>query len=274
MNNNGLSKPPPPLPLRVFLVDDEPLAVRRLTRLLEATNAVEIAGSATEPEAALRQIPELAAGLDALFLDIQMPGLNGFELLAKLETYPPVVFTTAFDQYALQAFEVYSIDYLLKPVSAERLAKTLDKIEKRRANSDANVGELQKAIEKAAAAFAEKQNARTRPLERLPSRTGGRVRLIEIARVTHFFAEDKITFAATADNQLFPIDVSIAELENRLENQNFVRVHRSALLNTAFIQEVHGWFSGRVLVRIKDDKKTEIVVARDRVRILKEFLGM
>lgn len=270
MNNNGLPKSP----LRVFLVDDEPLAVRRLTRLLAETNLVEIAGSTTEPETALRAIPELAAGLDALFLDVQMPGLNGFELLGKLETYPPVVFTTAFDHYALQAFEVYSIDYLLKPVSAERLAKTLDKIEKRRAEKNSNAADLRKAVEQAATSFAANQNLKPRLLTRLPSRVGGRVQLVEIARVTHFFAEDKLTFAATDDNKLFPVDFAINDLEKRLENQNFVRIHRAALLNADFIAEVHGWFSGRVLVRLKDGKKTELAVARDRVRILKDFLGM
>lgn len=272
--NTKLASPLPPLPLRVYLVDDEPLAVRRLTRLLNETGRVEIAGSAIEPATALDEIKNQAANLDALFLDVQMPGLNGFELLARLATYPPVVFTTAFDQYALQAFEVYSIDYLLKPVTAARLEKTLDKLEKWRAAKNTNVAELQKIIELAAASFVKNQNAPVRSLDRLPSRMGGRVQFVEISQVTHFFAEDKLTFAATAENKFFPIDFSIADLEKRLENQRFVRIHRSALVNADFIQEVNGWFSGRVLVKLRDYKKTELVVARDRVRVLKDFLEM
>lgn len=271
---NNKSAFPPPLLLRVYLVDDEPLAVRRLTRLLNETGRVEIAGSSIEPETALREINNLAANLDALFLDVQMPGLNGFELLARFETYPPVVFTTAFDQYALQAFEVYSIDYLLKPIAAARLEKTLDKLEKWRVEKNSDAAELRKIIERAASAFHSNQDAPPRPLERLPSRMGGRVQFVEISQITHFFAEDKLTFAATMENKSFPIDFSIADLEKRLENQKFVRIHRSVLVNAAFIQEVHGWFSGRVLVKLKDHKKTELSVARDRVRVLKGFLQM
>ncbi len=269
-------KPPQPLAapplLRVYLVDDEPLAVRRLTRLLNDTGAVEIRGGTTEVETALREIPGLAANLDAVFLDVQMPGLNGFELLARLETYPPVVFTTAFDHYAVQAFEVHSIDYLLKPVGAERLAKTLDKLRIRRDEKSSNNLELQQLIERAAAALTHRQDAPARSLERLASRTGGRVQFVEIAQITHFFAEDKLVFAHTADNKLFPVDFSVHELEQRLANQNFVRIHRRALVSADWIETVHGWFSGCVLVRLKDRQKTELTVARDRVRVLKDFL--
>src|SRR5581483_823611 len=104
----------------------ERLAVQRLSRLLEATGRVEIAGSATDPEEALAFLRETR--VDVLFLDIQMPGMTGFELLAQLPDPPVVVFTTAFDRYALNAFEVNSIDYLLKPIEPERLEKALDKL--------------------------------------------------------------------------------------------------------------------------------------------------
>ena len=114
--------------MRAFLVDDEPLALRRLTRLLEATGRVEIAGSATDPEKAIEFLG--ANSVDVLFLDIQMPGMNGFEMLGRLPSAPWVVFTTAYDEYALQAFAVNSIDYLLKPVEAAQLERTLNKLER------------------------------------------------------------------------------------------------------------------------------------------------
>ena len=110
--------------LRVFLIDDEPLALKRLARLLRATGRVEIIGSSTDPESTLDLLD--AVSMDALFLDIQMPGLNGFELLSRLSSQPLVVFTTAFDQYALRAFEVNSIDYLLKPIEAEHLDRAAE----------------------------------------------------------------------------------------------------------------------------------------------------
>src|SRR5437764_13555987 len=114
--------------LRAYIVDDERLAVQRLTRLLEATGRVQIAGSATDPEAALAFLR--GHEVDVVFLDIQMPGLTGFELLEQLERNPRVIFTTAYDQYALAAFAVNSIDYLLKPIESGRLDRALNKLER------------------------------------------------------------------------------------------------------------------------------------------------
>ncbi len=176
--------------LRAYLVDDEPLALKRLTRLLEATGRVRIAGSATDPEAALAYLA--AHDVDVLFLDIQMPGMTGFELLARLPAPPPVVFTTAYDRYAVKAFEVNSLDYLLKPVEKPRLAATLDKLERLRGGPARP--DLRAVVAEVAAAL------RTGPAfpDRIASRSGERVQLVELAHVTHFFARDKLTFAASA----------------------------------------------------------------------------
>ncbi len=250
--------------LKIFLIDDEPLALKRLSRLLLETEKVEIIGQTSEPLKALQIIPTLT--LDAIFLDIQMPELTGFELLQKLENYPPVIFTTAFDEFALKAFEVYSIDYLLKPIESERLEKALEKLEKIVAekSNETNLN-LQKLLE----------NLTPKPtLERLPSRIGGKVQIIDVKEITHFFAEDKMTFARQIEGKNFPLDFSLNELENRLEKRTFLRVHRNSIVNVNFIEEVHGWFSGQVVIRLKTTKKTEIIVARDRVKILKEFLGL
>src|ERR1700704_2081856 len=114
--------------MRAYLVDDERLAVERLTRLLHATGRVTIAGSETDPVAALAFLR--ATPVDVLFLDIQMPGLTGFELLEQLDRDVTVVFTTAYDRYALDAFGVSSLDYLLKPIESDRLDQALDKVER------------------------------------------------------------------------------------------------------------------------------------------------
>lgn len=254
--------------LKVFLIDDEPLAIRRLSRLLNETGRAEIVGNTTEPASVVEMLPNLS--LDALFLDIQMPDLNCFELLAKLENYPPVIFTTAFDEYALQAFEVNSLDYLLKPIEAARLEAALTKLEKRRREHlRAAPIDLEKIIQNLAASLAPQ-----RTLERFPSRVGGRVQFVSVAEITHFFAQDKLTFANTVEGKQFPLDFSIAEIEKKVDARTFIRIHRNALVNTAFIEEVHGWFSGRVLVRLKDKPRSELVVARDRVRVLKDALNI
>ncbi len=109
-------------------------------------------------------------------------------------------------------------------------------------------------------------------LDRVASRAGERVQLLELDRVTHFFAQDKLTFAV-AGGKNYCVDHSIAELEQKLDPQRFIRIHRSTLLNLDWVQEVDSWFSGRVLVRLKDERRTELTVARDRVRQLKARLG-
>jgi two-component system LytT family response regulator len=251
--------------LRVFLVDDEALALKRLARLLQATGRVEIAGSATDPEAALDFLAK--ENVDALFLDIEMPGLNGFEMLARLQSQPFVIFTTAYDQYALRAFEVNSIDYLLKPVEAEQLDRALAKLERLRATG-APV-ELRAVLEQLAAAHGSRGPDYP---DRIASRVGDRVLFIGLRSVTHFVAKDKLTYGVT-DEKSHVVDSSISELEQRLDPKKFIRIHRSTLLNLDWVHEAHSSFAGGMVVRLKDAKRTELPVARDRVRALKERLG-
>lgn len=255
--------------LRVFLIDDEPLALKRLSRLLAETGKIEIIGQTTEPLKALQIVPKIEA--DAIFLDIQMPELTGFELLQKLETYPPVIFTTAFDEFALKAFEVFSIDYLLKPIENERLEKALEKLEKLGSEKQADAANLQKLLANLAK---ESLTESARPFDKIASRIGGKVLILNVSEIVRFYSEDKITFARNAAGKRFPVEQSLKELEDKLDRRIFLRIHRNSIINTNFIEEVHGWFSGKVLVRLKDDRKTEIVAARERVKILKEFLGM
>lgn len=247
-------------PIRAYVVDDEPLAVERLTRLLRQTGRVEIAGTATDPVDAAAWLR--ANEPDVLFLDIEMPGLNGFALLEQLDTQPYVVFTTAYDRYALRAFAVHSIDYLLKPVAAAELHRALDKLVRIRSGS-----EPRPDVREAVAAM-------TRYPARLPSRVGDRIEFVDLEQVTHFYSEDKLTYAATAGGKAHVIDSPIADLEARLDPEQWLRVHRSTLLHLPFVQELHGFFGGRVIVRLKDGRRTEVAVARERVAALKSKLGL
>jgi two-component system LytT family response regulator len=249
--------------LRAFVVDDEKLAVDRLVRLLDATGRVVIAGTSTDPEDALERLRR--ADVDVLFLDIQMPGLTGFDLLERLDRDLPVIFTTAYDRYALEAFAVNSIDYLLKPVDPHRLNRSLDKLNRLSRESRPDVRAL--ARELAA------QLAPGRRLDRIASRVGERTTLLDVTRITHFFSKDKLTFAATNGRE-HVIDYTLSDLEERLDSKRFVRIHRATIVNTAYVQELDAWVDGGVIVRLKDEKKTELSVARDRVRELKERLGI
>jgi len=251
--------------LRAYIVDDERLAVQRLTRLLEASGRVEIAGSTTDPEAALDFLKTRA--VDVLFLDIQMPGLTGFELLDRLDAHPLVIFTTAYDRYALNAFAVNSIDYLLKPIEPDRLEHALDKLERLRVPGQEPPDVRALARQLAA------ELAPARRLERIASRVGERTTVLETSRISHFVAKDKLTFAIVNGRE-HVIDYTLADLEARLDSRRFVRIHRGTVVNASFVQELFPAVDGGVLVRLKDEQKTELSVARDRVRELKERLGI
>lgn len=193
-----------------------------------------------------------------------MPELSGFELLQKLGIYPPVIFTTAFDEFALDAFEVYAIDYLLKPVSFKRLDKSIEKLEKiRQEKTEQPTKNIQMLLESL--------SPKT-PLVRLPSRIGRKVQILNVNEVIFFFAQEKMTFAHTLENKNLPINNSLIDLENRLESNVFLRVNRNLIINVNFIEDVR--FGNRVTVRLKDAKKTEILVPHERVKSLRDFLGM
>jgi two-component system LytT family response regulator len=249
--------------MRAYVVDDERLAVERLTRLLNATGRVTIAGSTTDPVAALEFLR--ATPVDVLFLDIQMPGLTGFELLEQLDRDVTVVFTTAYDRYALDAFGVNSLDYLLKPIEADRLEQALDKVERFAGQARPDVRAL--ARELAA------QLAPNRRLERIASRVGERTAVLDVARVSHFTSKDKLTFAVVNGHE-HVIDQTLTELEAQLDARRFARIHRATIVNIGFVQELFPAVDGGVLVRLRDETKTELSVARDRVRVLKGRLGI
>jgi len=257
--------------MKAFLVDDESLALKRLERMLAVTGRVEIAGTSMDPVEAVEAI--LKTKPDVLFLDIEMPGMTGFQMLSKLDArqQPLIVFTTAYDRYALEAFGVNSVDYLLKPIEASQLTRALDKVDRMRRGIEARPDVLQ-LLERITALAAAGGPQATYP-DRIASRTGERVELIELARVTHFFARDKLTYAATAAKN-HVVDQTIQELEQKLDPRKFVRIHRGILLNLDYVHELHTWFAGRMMVRLKDEKHTELTVSRDRVRALKERLGV
>lgn len=252
--------------VRAYLVDDEPLALERLRRLLAQSDRVEVVGSTTEPEEAVAALT--SNPVDLVFLDIQMPRLNGFEVLSRLPVQPLVIFTTAYDQYALKAFAVNSIDYLLKPIDPEQLERALNKIDRLRGES-ATHPDLHALISSLADSL-----RKTQPeyLERIASRLGERLWFIDLARVTHFYAEDKLTYAV-ADGKSYCVDYTIADLEDKLDPKKFLRIHRSTMVNVAWIKEVAALPGGGLNVRLRDPKETDLTVARDRAREFKSRLG-
>jgi two-component system LytT family response regulator len=253
--------------LRAYLVDDEPLALERLRRLLERTGRVEVTGSTTEPEKAVAELT--ANPPDVCFLDIQMPRLNGFEVLARLPSQPIVVFTTAYDQYALQAFGVNSVDYLLKPVEPESLDRALTKVERLRGSGPVAQPDLQGLLKQLTNSLRE---AKPEYPDRIASRLGDRLWFLDLARVTHFYAEDKLTYAVS-EGKAYCVDYTITELEKKLDPKKFLRIHRSTVVHVDWIKEVASLPGGALNLRLKDGKDTDLTVARDRAREFKERVG-
>ena len=226
--------------LRAYLVDDEPLALERLRRLLQQTGKVEVIGSTTEPEQAVAALT--ADPPDVCFLDIQMPRLNGFDVLGQLPRQPIVIFTTAYDQYALEAFGVNSVDYLLKPIEPEAVERAIKKVETLRESGPVAQPDYQELLQQITESVRE---ATPGYPERIASRLGDRIWFIELNGVTHFYAEDKLTYAVS-DGKAYSVDHTISDLEKKLDPRKFFRIHRGIVVNLSWIQEVASLPGGNV----------------------------
>jgi len=253
--------------LRAYLVDDEPLALERLRRLLQQTGKVEVIGSTTEPEQAVAALT--ADPPDVCFLDIQMPRLNGFDVLGQLPRQPIVIFTTAYDQYALEAFGVNSVDYLLKPIEPEAVERAIKKVETLRESGPVAQPDFQALLKQITDSVRE---VTAEYPERIASRLGDRIWFLDLNDVTHFFAEDKLTYAVF-NGKAYCVDHAIADLEAKLDPKKFFRIHRSTVVNLAWIKEVASLPGGMLSVRLKDTKRTDLTVARDRAREFKMRVG-
>jgi len=213
-----------------LIIDDEQLARQRLKRLLEPFDEINIIGEAANGLEALNLIDKLKPQL--LFLDIEMPVLNGFELLERLSMQPKVVFTTAYDQYAIKAFEEGSIDYLLKPVEKDRLEKTITRL-------NTHQTEHQQIPIAALLQQLQPKNA----AKNLTVKIGDRILLIKPADIVYAEAEDKYVFIYTSDGKKHITDYTITGLEQKLSEQ-FMQINRGAIINTDFIKEIRKGFNG------------------------------
>ncbi len=214
--------------MRVIIVDDEPLARAVLREHLGAHADVEIVGECANGFEAVKAIAELAP--DLVFLDIQMPKLDGFEVVELAGAKTHYVFVTAYDQFALRAFDVHALDYLLKPFTRERLAQALAHARERLA-APATQGE------DAMRALVSEAQARHQPLERILIRDGARVQVIPVARIDYIEAQDDYV-AICSEGRQWLKNQRMAELENQLDPQAFLRVHRSYIVNLGTIARI------------------------------------
>jgi two-component system LytT family response regulator len=251
--------------LKAVLVDDEALALRRLQRLLRDEPDIEVVAVAENGRKAVELTETLKP--DLLFLDIQMPGLTGFDVIRRLRHMPVVIFTTAFDEYALEAFETTAVDYLLKPVEKARLRKALDKLRRLR-NLEGPAGLVQRLDE--VLRVLESKKARN-CITHVPTRIGDRILVLPVADAAYFYAAEKYTFLVSGERE-YILDRTLADLVAVLDPARFVRIHRSTIVNVENVKEIVGLLGGRYLCRLKQPPK-ELQVSRSMVPNLRRILG-
>jgi two-component system, LytTR family, response regulator len=260
-------------PIRVVIVDDEPIARRGIRQLLAPHQDVEIAGEARNGREAVQMLRAIAP--DLVFLDVQMPELDGFGVLRQLDAprLPAVIFVTAHDTFAVRAFELHAIDYLVKPVHEARFEDALQRARERFASR--NTAELSRRLSELLANGARPGAAASPdPPRRLVIATGGTDLVLDVAEIAWIEADDYYA-AVHAGGRRHLLRESLASLEQRLGGSRFVRVHRSAMVNLEHVREIRARMSGDSVVVLRNG--TEIPLSRrrrDRVaRAVRRFAG-
>jgi DNA-binding LytR/AlgR family response regulator len=270
------------MPLTVLIIDDEPLARQELLYLLQSVEGVEVVAQGSNGIEAVELVRTHKP--DAVFLDVQMPGLDGFAVLKKLmdkkTEMPHVVFATAFDRYAVRAFEVNAVDYLLKPFDRKRVLQTVEKVRTRIASkssleisageattTDARLDELLRLVEE-----------RTQPAKPASSkvivRTQGRLLLVDQREICFASIEGGEISVVTRGMEGQSNCRTLEELMDQLDPDVFWRAHRSFVVNIQHIREVVPWFKSSYQLRMDDTKKTEIPVSRAQTKRLKELFNL
>jgi two-component system LytT family response regulator/two-component system response regulator LytT len=256
--------------LRAIVVDDEALARDELCFQLQQLGEVEVVAQAGNGMEALSAIERNDP--DLVFLDVQMPGLTGFEVARRLledEQAPAVVFVTAFDQHAIEAFEVNAVDYLLKPVDAARLEQAVGRARKR-LTSDRNGLPLNDQLQR----FVKMMTGRQARREQVAVKVGERFLLVQAEEIIYASLADESINIVTGQVSGTSNYRTLDDLQARLDPEVFWRVHRSHLVNINKIKEIVPWFSRNYILRMKDAKATEIPVSRSQTKRLREYLKL
>lgn len=245
-----------------LLIDDEKIARTRLSRILANFGELfQIIGEAKNGEEGLEMIQRLKP--DLIFLDIQMPGKTGLELLNELEQFPIVIFCTAYEEYALQAFNTLALDYLVKPVEQERLQLTVEKL--KRARERIGKPQLEALMELV------NQQTETKKLHSIPHKIGDRVILIKPEKIAYFSANEKYVDFYTLDGSKYMTELSLKKLEERLPAA-FKRVHRGVIVNSDHIKEFRKYFRGKYILVLDDVNHTKLETGRSYTEEIKEFI--
>ena len=254
--------------VKTLIVDDEKMARRELVYLLDQDQRFEVGGEAASGRKAIASLKESDFGL--VLLDIKMPGVSGIEVarfLDELKDPPHLVFTTAYDEYAIEAFQLAAVDYLLKPISEERFVETLDRVWKQ---IDEN--EVEKVMSEKIDSLLDMFDDKKVDPGKVAVEDNGRYRLLDYESVFYFSTAEKKVRAHT-ESDSFPTNFKLKDLEDRLPSY-FFRVHRSYIVNLSEVKEVIPWFKGKYQVVMADSTDHEIPVSRSKVKKLNQLLNL
>jgi two-component system, LytTR family, response regulator len=249
--------------IRTLIVDDEPLARRRIRRMLARHPDVDVIGECANGREAIAAIREQHPAL--VFLDVQMPEVDGFAVLERIsaEVMPLIIFVTAYDQYALRAFDVYALDYLLKPFDRRRFDQALQRAKSRLFNERSDVSER-------ALALLEELRAQQSHLERMVIKAGGRAFFLKTEEIDWIEAEGKYV-RLHVGKESYLVREAISQIEAQLDPKRFLRIHRSTIVNLDRVRELQPWFHNDYRVILRDG--TELMLSRSCRKRLSELLG-
>ncbi|MCC3160561.1 LytTR family DNA-binding domain-containing protein [Hymenobacter sp. 15J16-1T3B] len=262
--------------MTAFVVEDEPLAARRLTELLRRQEPpVQVLATADSVEAAVALLQSAPQSPDVLFLDIHLADGLSFELFDKVQVRCPVIFTTAYDQYALRAFKVNSIDYLLKPIDEDELARALHKLRAMRAAAPAAPAAPVPAFDAAALAqmLQQLQPQQHQYKKQFVVKVGEHLKVVPVEQVSYFFSLEKATFVQTRENRRFVLDQTLEQLEKLLDPQQFFRLNRAYLVHHEAIQDIIHYTNSRLKTVLQPTApEGDVLVSRERVNAFRQWL--
>jgi len=242
--------------VRALVCEDEPLAMRAMREYLKDVSWIEVVGEATNGKDALRLIHKLEP--DLVFLDVRMPGMTGVEVLEAVEHHPAVVFTTAYDEYAISAFDLGAVDYLVKPFGRDRLVQTLDRVRVRLVGEGRSWSDARRPA-----------TPRERYSERIFARHRGALVPLSVADIRRVDAVEGGVSVVTQRGH-FDLDVTLGEMEERLDPKDFVRVHRAHIVNLGHVVSIRRYDERRLQLRLDDG--SAIVASRSGSRELREVM--
>ena len=265
--------------MNVLLIEDEELAVRKLTKLLlEVDTSVQVVGTAASVRASVDWLQNHPTP-DLILMDIELADGQSFEIFEQTTVKAPVIFTTSYDEYALRAFKVNSIDYLLKPIKRQELEASLDKHRRLRSQADSEGVELTSTPDQgrmAIDALVQQLRQQIQPAEyrkRFLVKHLSQWMPVEVSDIAYFYSEEGVSLFRTRSNQKFSVDYTLDELESMLDPSHFFRANRQFIVDINSVQQIHPYFNNKLKLSLRPTTDDEVLVSRERATEFKKWMG-